>query len=55
MGMFFHRQGQRTVPQVKWQKPFFEGMYYDNKGQVDMRAWRSVFEGQEISCLFLSV
>lgn len=33
-------------------KASFEGMYYDNKGQVDMRAWRSVFEGQEISRLF---
>lgn len=31
---------------------FFEGMYFDNKEQVGMKAWRSVFEGQEISCLF---
>lgn len=49
-------QGQGTVPQLKWQKPFFfEGMYYDNKGRISMRALRSVLEGQEISCLISSV
>lgn len=52
MGMFFHSQGQRMVLRLKRENPFFEGMYCDNKGQISMRACRSVFEGQEISCLF---